>query len=185
MPRPGSQSGLGNTLTLSLCHQAQCLAERSRSAAKRNSDAVEASLPWNKCLGGRILALERIFQRKFHLPIICCRAGNRRRPGEINRNLTCASGQPEIRMVQQIEEFSPELQLLLFEDLEILPQNEIEIDQMRPPQISYLRVAVGVRRLLAGRERRRHERRLIEPAIQRLMTGIRALIILPLRRSVK
>ena len=47
-------------MTHFLCHSKRCHAERSRSEAKRNSGAVEASLPYNNCRGRRFLVLSSL-----------------------------------------------------------------------------------------------------------------------------
>src|SRR5690242_15751218 len=77
-------------------------------------------------------------------------------------------------MVEQVEELGAELDLVRFENSKILLQDQIEVDQVRPTEITNFRIAEAVCRLLPGRQGRSHKDRLVEPAIQRLVAGVRA-----------
>src|SRR5208337_2517665 len=105
------------------------------------------------------LDLERVLQCELDLPIVSRRV----REGG-------ASRQTEIRMVEEIEKLRPELDLMRLANLEMLLQNKVEVNQIGATQISDLAVPEAVRGLLSRGQRGRDESRLVDPAIQSLMS---------------
>src|SRR5579864_8356374 len=88
-------------------------------------------------------------------------------------------------MIQEIEELRAELDLLRLDNLEVLLQDQVEVNQVGTTETSNLRVAKTVRGLLPGSQWRRHERGLVHPAIQSLMSRIGTAIVLGLRRGIE
>src|SRR5262249_29604482 len=61
----------GNRLSPSRCHPEWCPAERNRSAAKRNSGGVEASLPPRTTVAGEIPRVHYVIGVSAPLPSAC------------------------------------------------------------------------------------------------------------------
>src|SRR5262249_37171461 len=112
--------------------------------------------------------LERIFQGKLNLPIVRRRACNACAPGHIHS----VAGQAKVGVVQGVKELGPELNLVSFMYLKVFLQSEIHVDKPWAAQVANSRVTEDVGDLLAGGQWRRDEYRRVEPARQRLVTGV-------------
>ena len=88
-------------------------------------------------------------------------------------------------MVEEIEELRAELDLLRFTNPEVLLQDQVEVNEMRTAEIPNFGIAKAVHRLLPRRQRGCNKRRLVVPAIERLMSGVRARKVGTLRRGVE
>src|SRR5271167_2413414 len=117
----------------------------------------------------RALNLKSVLQCELDLAIVRCRVRDRGASRHIHVDQRRPSRQSEIRMIENIKELRAELDLLRLPNLETLLQNEIEIHQTGASQISDRAIAKVMRGLLQISQRRCHECRLVDPAIQSLM----------------
>src|SRR5208337_814123 len=131
------------------------------------------------------LDLERVLQCELDLPIVSRRVRDGGASRHIHVNQGASSRQTEIRMVEEIEKLRPELDLLRLANLEMLLQNKVEVNQIGATQISDLAVPEAVRGLLSRGQRGRDESRLVDPAIQSLMSRVGAAIVAGLRRCIE
>src|SRR5271166_728091 len=108
-------------------------------------------------------ASELPLQRELNLSLIVGqRGGYRGSAGDVG----IVTGQLELRMIRDVEEFGAQRHGLAFGNREVLQQTHVEVHLAWPAQVAAAAIAEFMRELLSGRERRNHNGSRVVPALE-------------------
>src|SRR5271166_3080692 len=111
-------------------------------------------------------ASELPLQRELNLALIVGQRGSYRgSAGDVG----IVTGQLELWMIRDVEEFGAQRHGLAFVDREVLQQTYIEVHLAWSAQVAAAAITELMRELLAGRERRNDKGSRVVPALERLM----------------